>query len=43
MESFSLDSTIDPELHKVMDELLESVYGEEILSDFFLGGLRSIL
>ena len=32
MESFSLDSTIDPELHKVMDELLESIYGEEILS-----------
>ena len=32
MESFSLDSAIDPELHEVMDELLESVYGEEILS-----------
>ena len=32
MDSFSLDSAIDPELHEVMDELLESVYGEEILS-----------
>ena len=32
MESFSLDSAIDPELHEVMDELLESVYGEEMLS-----------
>ena len=32
MESFSLDSAIDPELHEVMDQLLESVYGEEILS-----------
>ena len=32
MENFSLDSAIDPELHEVMDELLESVYGEEILS-----------
>ena len=27
-----MDSAIDPELHEVMDELLESVYGEEILS-----------
>lgn len=32
MESFSLDSAIDLELHEVMDELLERVYGEEILS-----------
>ena len=32
MESFSLDSAIDTELHEDMDELLESVYGEEILS-----------
>ena len=32
MEIFSLDSAIDPELHEVMDELLESVYGEEIWS-----------
>ena len=32
MESFSLNSTIDTELHEVMDALLESVYGEEILS-----------
>ena len=32
MESFSLDSAIDPGLHEAMDELLESVYGEEILS-----------
>ena len=27
-----MDSAIDPELHEVMDELFESVYGEEILS-----------
>ena len=32
MESFSLDCAIDTELHEDMDELLESVYGEEILS-----------
>ena len=32
MDSFSLDSAIDTELHEDMDELLESVYGEEILS-----------
>ena len=32
MESFSLDSAIDTELHEDMNELLESVYGEEILS-----------
>lgn len=32
MKSFPLDSAIDTELHEVMDELLESVYGEEILS-----------
>ena len=31
IESFSLASAIE-ELHEVMDELLESVYGEEILS-----------
>ena len=31
MESFSLASAIE-ELHEVMDELLESVYGEDILS-----------
>ena len=27
-----MDSATDPGLHEVMDELLESVYGEEILS-----------
>ena len=27
-----MNSTIDTELHEVMDALLESVYGEEILS-----------
>ena len=32
MDSFSLDSAIDTELHEDMNELLESVYGEEILS-----------
>lgn len=32
MESFSLDSLIDPELHEVMVDSLESVYGEEYLS-----------
>ena len=32
MDSFSLDSAIDTELHEDMDELLESVYGEEISS-----------
>ena len=32
MESFSLDSLIDPELREVMEDLLETVYGEEFLS-----------
>ena len=32
MESFSLDSLIDPELQEKMEDLLESVYGEEYLS-----------
>ena len=32
MESFSLDPLIDPELREVMEDLLESVYGEEYLS-----------
>ena len=32
MESLSLDSAIDTELHELMDELLVSIYGEEILS-----------
>lgn len=32
MESFSLDSSIDPELQDVMADLLESVYGEDFLS-----------
>ena len=32
MESLSLDSAIDTEVHELMDELLVSIYGEEILS-----------
>ena len=32
MESFSLDPLIDPELREVMEDLLESIYGEEYLS-----------